>query len=355
MEKIYEGIGLMSGTSLDGLDIAYCRFVKKKGWSYELLEAKTVLYSDSWINRLSEATMLQGEKLIELDAELGRWMAKEVKSFIHSHELKPQFIASHGHTVFHQPEKGFTLQIGNPYEIHIKTGCPLVYNFRSLDIAHGGQGAPLVPVGDHFLFNEYQACLNLGGIANISMVSKDQRIAYDIAPANMPINYLANQVGESFDENGKIAATGVVNKKLFDQLNTLDYYKKRGSKSLGFEWISANIYPLLKSSNLTIPDLMATISEHVGYQVGKKLPKGKILTTGGGVYNSYLMNQIKKYASEKTEIIIPDKDIVEFKEAIIFSFLGLLRLRNEINCFKNVTGASSDSSSGSVIGTFGSN
>lgn len=351
MKKIYEGIGLMSGTSLDGLDIAHCRFVKRESWSFKLLHAMTIPYSDNWKNRLHEAPKLKGNKLLTLDIELGSWMGEQTKGFIDLHNIQPKFIASHGHTIFHQPERQLTLQIGNANQIYKSTRLPIVYDFRSLDVAFGGQGAPLVPVGDHYLFNEYHACLNLGGIANISMVKDNHRIAFDIAPANMPLNYLVKQMGKEYDDKGEIASSGNVDLSLFDKLNGLEYYNIIGSKSLGYEWVNSNIYPLLNKQELNTLDLLATISEHIGYQIGNNLPKGKVLVTGGGVYNTHLINQIKKYSPDSV-LIFPSKEIIEFKEALIFSFLGLLRLRNEINCFRSVTGSSEDSCSGSKIGVF---
>ncbi|MCF6359369.1 MAG: anhydro-N-acetylmuramic acid kinase [Cyclobacteriaceae bacterium] len=353
MEKtIYKVIGLMSGTSLDGLDIAYCHFIlENKNWKFKLIECKSVSYSAKLEAQLKNAINLSVQELQQLNVEYGAYLGSEVKAFITKFSLEVDFIASHGHTVLHQPQKGFTLQIGSGQEIAIASGVKIISDFRKKDVAFGGQGAPLVPVGDKHLFGQYIACLNLGGIANISFNADGQRIAFDIGIANMLLNHLANKVGKSFDTSGKIAANGQVNEAVLSQLNSLSYFDLPYPKSLGYEWFVSKVLPLIEASNLSVEDLMATSVEHEAIQIGRVLVNningnGEVLITGGGAFNTFLIDRIKFYTPSKLSIIIPDSSIIEFKESIIFGFMGVLRERNEPNCLKSVTGASVDVSGG---------
>ena len=347
----YKGIGLMSGTSLDGLDVVYCSFTERdEDWSFKILNATTIQYDNSIKTRLQSSTKIQGFELSLLDTDFGKLLAKEVIDLIKQWGAEPQFIASHGHTVFHQPDKGFTLQIGNPHFLHEETGVPIIYDFRSQDVTLGGQGAPLVPVGDHYLFNEYDYCLNLGGIANVSYTRKGERLAFDIVPCNIPLNSLAQKIGHEYDANGAIASRGKIDKKLFEELNSLSYYRLGGAKSLGIEWVQKNIFPLLDKSGIEIEDLLATMTEHTAYQIAKAIEGGSVLVTGGGAYNEYLIDRIKFNIDARADLILPSNELINFKEALIFAFLGILRLKGRVNCLKSVTGAISDSCSGSVIG-----
>ena len=343
-------IGLMSGTSLDGVDIAYCQFSFDTVWSFRLIHAETIVYDAFWKKILGEIQNASAEKISEMDCSYGKLLGNLVKDFCKKYTISPDFISSHGHTVFHQPSKGFTKQIGSGANIAANSGFPVICDFRSLDVALGGQGAPLVPIGDKYLFPDADYCLNLGGIANISFEYNNERIAFDICACNLILNYYALKKGMSFDKDGQIAASGKISTVLLNSLNQLPYYSKPFPKSLGREDIEKDIIPLIDSFNLSTEDVLSTFCEHISFQIGNitgKFNTGKkMLITGGGALNSFLKNSILK--NSNTEVIIPNKEIIEFKEAIIFAFLGVLRIRNENNCLKTVTGASKDSCGGAI-------
>ncbi len=344
-------IGLMSGTSLDGLDIAACRFELNEGcWNYTILHAETVVYSDDWRVRLAEVENSTALEFVQTDIEYGHLLGRLTRGFIETHQIRPDFIASHGHTVFHQPAKKITCQIGRGSAIAAETGFPVVCDFRSLDVALGGQGAPLVPVGDKLLFGQYDYCLNLGGFANISMEKEGKRIAFDLCPANIVLNLLSQKSGRPYDHNGNLARSGQILPGLLKELNDLSYYSQRPPKSLGKEWVIENIHPLLAKYPEGINDLLATFCEHIALQVAANAgtnPEKKILVTGGGAHNAFLIERIANHA--QSGIIIPDPATVDFKEALIFAFLGLLRWRGENNCLSAVTGASADNCGGSIF------
>lgn len=339
----------MSGTSLDGLDICFVKFEKKHSWSFEIIKAETISYSEMLHNQLKAAIFLSAEQLLELHSEYGFFLGQSVKHFIEKHQLKNiDLIASHGHTVYHQPQKKFTLQIGDGRAIKLVTGIPVVYDFRSQDVLMGGNGAPLVPIGDELLFSEYNACLNLGGFSNISLKSEGKRIAFDIAPVNIILNKMAQDLGKDFDENGTLARSGKINENVLSSLNSLRFYHQEHPKSLGIEWCHENIFPLLK--NINTLDALATITEHAAHQIAEVVNKNQlknILFSGGGTYNQYLIEKIrtKTYA----EIIIPDKEIIDYKEALIFALMGVLRINNSINVLSSATGSPYDHSSGIIV------
>lgn len=349
--KKYKVIGIMSGTSLDGLDVCCVNFIKARSqWRFEILAATTIKYSASWKKNLTEAVQLSAPDLAELDVVYGEYIAKEVKKFIAKYELKNvELVASHGHTVFHQPERGFTLQIGNPQVIAIQTGLPVIGNFRNKDVHLGGQGAPLVPIGDELLFAEFDVCLNIGGIANFSYAQKGKRLAFDICFANMGLNYLMNKLGKAYDNSGLTAKSGVLNKNLQLKLNSF-YAQLKNKPSLSWEIFNEKISPLLDDSKIAIADRLHTFTKVAAQQMAKAIPQHKhiqkILCTGGGVYNKFLIGLLRDELKGKSQIIIPDPQIIEYKEALVFAFLGLLKKRNEVNCLKSVTGAKSASSCG---------
>lgn len=346
----YKVIGLMSGTSLDGVDLAYCEFTFNKSWKYQIVCADTISYPDSWKNRLSSLINNSEVEIKTANIEYGEYMGLLIKDFIKKYNISPDFIASHGHTIFHQPEKKYTLQIGDGEAMSELVKLPVIYDFRSLDVQLGGQGAPLVPIGDKFLFNDYAYCLNFGGIANVSYDYKGNRIAFDICPVNMVLNHYSKKEGLEYDDEGQLAKSGNLNDELFSKLNKLDYYKKSPPKSLGREWVEKKIFPLIDKFNLKSEDVLRTFVEHVVYQIAKVLnsqEKRNILITGGGAKNKYLIQQLKKTID--SEIVIPDETIIDYKEALVFAFLGVLRWRNEVNCLASVTGASRDSSGGVII------
>ena len=342
--------GLMSGTSLDGVDIAFCSFKEhKEKWEYRILEAKTFSYDKNWKHTLGKAHLLQGEELINLDRYYGNFLGDQVNQFISETGIKPQLIASHGHTVFHRPDKGYTFQTGNGINIFVRTGIPVVSDFRSLDVALGGQGAPLVPVGDELLFSDYDSCLNLGGFANISFNRQGKRIAFDICPVNIVLNALANELGQEFDEDGQFGETGKTDKELLNSLNQIGYYKESAPKSLSREWVEDEFLPYLKKSKTSTGDKLSTIYDHIAFQVQKVLTTysvKNVLITGGGALNKYLAKLLQSESG--IEIILPEKIIIQYKEALIFAFLGWLRYHNRTNCLSSVTGAKSDSICGTL-------
>jgi anhydro-N-acetylmuramic acid kinase len=351
----YKVIGLMSGTSLDGLDIAYCTFEKKNDeWKFKIEQAKTVAYPKRWAALLENAKTMSAEHLAEIDVEYGKFLGEQCASFIADHKINPDFITSHGHTIFHQPHHGFTLQIGNGNAIHAMTNLPVICDLRSLDVIRGGQGAPLVPVGDRLLFSEYDVCLNLGGIANLSVELKKQRMAFDVCFVNMAFNYLAQKKGKSFDKHGNIASEGEVNKILVRNIDKV-YAKLRSKRpSLGREIFESLMKPLLDDSKISIEDNMRTVAESSAKEIVntiRELKKdARVLCTGGGAFNSFFMTRMLELAEDDMTFVIADDEIVKFKEALIFAFLGVLRVRDEVNCLKSVTGASKDSSGGILVG-----
>jgi len=342
------GMGIMSGTSLDGLDLAICQFSFNEKWNFNIIDAKTIPYSDNWKQKLSTADKLSGIDLINLHKEYGKLIGNTANDFIQSFAHKIDFIASHGHTVFHQPDKGLNLQIGDGNVISSVTGITTISDFRSMDIALGGQGAPLVPIGDRLLFSEYDYCLNLGGFANISFESENKRIAYDICPVNIVLNELASKTGVSFDKNGEIGKSGIIHSKLLNTLNNISYYHQKHPKSLGKEWLTSNFSPLLEDFNIPLMDKLRTLYEHISHQITNSITSGnaKILITGGGAHNVFLIDLLKQ--KTKANIVIPTNEIIDFKEALVFAFLGLRRLRGEINCLASVTGAVKDCSGGII-------
>jgi anhydro-N-acetylmuramic acid kinase len=351
----YKVIGTMSGTSLDGLDLAYCLFEKtENGWDYAIHEAETIRYPAQWKKRISSAHLNGGESLVAFDVDYGKFIGEATLNFIGRNKLKPDFISSHGHTVFHQPAKGFTYQAGNGNAIHAVTGLPVVYDFRALDVVRGGQGAPLVPAGDKFLFSEFDVCLNLGGIANLSMDIGKQRTAFDICFVNMALNHLASKLGKEFDKNGTMAAGGEVNSKLLTRFDKIYGALKKNRPSLGREFFEQKIVALLDQKEISIPDKLATFTESAAREIVNailhKKKNAKVLCTGGGAFNSFLISRMLAYAGDDVTLVLPEDNIIKFKEALVFAFLGLLRVRDEVNCLKSVTGASQNSSGGILAG-----
>lgn len=342
-------IGLMSGTSLDGLDICLAEFEKKDRWHFQILKAETLPYSTDWEYKLRNAIHLPATDLLELHSDYGFYLGQKTKAFIDNHQLENiNLIASHGHTVFHQPQRKFTLQIGDGRAVKIETNIPVIYDFRSQDVLMKGNGAPLVPIGDELLFPQYDACLNLGGFSNISLKSQEKRIAFDISPVNIVLNFLAQQLNENFDENGDLAKKGEINEALLTQLNALDFYQLPHPKSLGIEWCNQHIFP--KLSGLLPLDALATFTEHIAQQISAVINQyniQNILVTGGGAHNTFLIEKIK--AKTEAEIIIPEKEIIEYKEALIFAFMGVLKMNNEINVLSSATGSIADHCSGVIV------
>ena len=341
-------IGLMSGSSLDGLDLALVRFQEENGnYRFRILQAETLPYPEYWTKQLSEAFHKKPEELVQLDKDYGKYLGEQVLAFTKKHNATPDFVASHGHTIFHKPEQHYTLQIGDGQELAKACGFTIINDFRSEDVSKGGQGAPLVPIGDKLLFSDYEICLNIGGIANVSYDEDGQRIAYDLCIANQALNYLAQMKGVNYDKDGVLARSGEIDMDLLKRLNRHPFYGQFPPKSLGREFFEENQKGLL--IDLSIENMLATFVEHIALQIAlgvSHLPKGKILVTGGGARNKFLMERLQARTSH--EVVIPDKMIIDYKEALVFAFLGLLRLEGKTNVLASVTGAESDSCSGRI-------
>ncbi|WP_282050945.1 anhydro-N-acetylmuramic acid kinase [Maribacter aquivivus] len=351
--KIYKIIGLMSGTSLDGLDLAYCHIWEKNGvWEFDIKETKSVRYSSEMLNTLKNAISLSAEKLIELHNTYGTWLGEQTSIFINENKLDVDYIASHGHTTHHRPEMGLTFQVGSGQHLANVTGIKVIADFRTNDLALGGQGAPLVPIGDRMFFNEYDYCLNLGGISNVSFEVKDKRIAYDIGLANMILNYITRKVDLEYDEDGILARSGNINNKMLAQLNNLKYYLLPHPKSIGYEWFLEEVVPIVEDNDDTIENLLHTSIHHICDKVAQQINlnfkhnKQQLLITGGGALNSFLIATLQEKLGDTTKVVVPEKIIIEFKEALVFALMGVLRVEQLTNVLSSVTGAKKDSSSG---------
>ena len=341
-------IGLMSGTSLDGIDLVYVKFLKKEYSFFEIIHTETVSYTKEWKQVLKQAIRLSSKELLDLDVVYGKHLGSVLVNFISNYKITEiDFIASHGHTILHQPEEGITLQIGSGSEIAKITQQKVVHDFRTQDVKLGGQGAPLVPIGDELLFSKYDFCLNLGGFSNVSFKKESKRIAFDICPVNIVLNHYANKIGLEYDENGSIASEGYLNRSLLEKLNTLAFYNKEAPKSLGLEWVQQEIFPLIDTIEEDISSVLRTFVAHIAIQISKIIKDSdSVLITGGGVFNSFLIQEIENYSNIK--IVQASDTLINYKEALIFALLGVLKVDNQINCLKSVTGAHKNHSSGVV-------
>ena len=358
---IYRAIGVMSGSSLDGLDIAFVEFQEQGGkWTYEINEADCYPYTIEWTEKLKNAINLPAREYQLLHTAYGHYIGQEINRFIDVHQLhyKVAVIASHGHTTFHMPASQMTAQLGDGAAIAAKTQLPVVSDLRALDVAFGGQGAPIVPIGEKMLMNDFTYFLNIGGIANISL-NAEEYVAFDVCPANRVLNMLANDAGKPFDEDGKMAASGNLHDELLNQLNKLAYYSQPYPKSLANDFGTDIVYPLIKSAGLSIPDAIRTFSEHVALQICNALSSlniqqpvpgnKKLLVTGGGALNTFLVNRLSELLRvENIEVVVPDTKLVNYKEALIMAFIGVLRWRQEYNVLASVTGASRNSIGGAL-------
>jgi anhydro-N-acetylmuramic acid kinase len=346
-----QAIGLMSGTSLDGLDVCCCTFHKHGSkWDFTIDCACTYEYPDDLKRKLgTEAQRMNALEFIAFHSEYGRFLGRRVNDFISQYDVHPAIVASHGHTIFHEPHKRIMFQLGDGAAIAAETGIDTVFDFRRLDIMLGGQGAPLVPVGDRLLFGDFDFCLNLGGFSNISFERDDRRIAFDISPVNYVLNHYCRRIAHcEYDHNGEIARTGRMNDDLFDRLNALPFYRQEGPKSLGREWVETEVFPLIDSFGGSLPDILRTFCEHAAYQIARvTIPRKTILLTGGGAFNEFLVERI----SERTDCLatVGSPLIVMYKEALIFAFLGTLYMRDEASCLRSVTGATRDNVGGMLV------
>ena len=347
----YKVIGVMSGTSLDGIDLAYITFNYDSVWSFKIETSETIAYSEEWFSILKNLVSYSLEDLQEIDDNFTVYLSETIQNFIDCNDIKViDAICSHGHTALHKPEKGLTYQIGNKKLLAERLKQAVVCDFRVQDVELGGQGAPLVPIGDKLLFSDYDFCLNLGGFANISTEIDNTRIAYDICPVNIVLNHYVKQLGFDYDDEGKVASSGTINIELLNELNQLRFYHQAYPKSLGLEWVKDKIIAKIDDYKLSIKDVLKTFVEHIAFQISKEINKkndASVLVTGGGAYNLFLLERIISLTNN--EIVIPTKIIIEYKEALIFGLLGVLKLKNEINCLSSVTGAKKDHSSGVIF------
>lgn len=354
---LYRVIGVMTGTSMDGIDVVYCHIYFDELWTYKIIKAGCKPIPQNWKTRLQQLQKATAFEFSKADVDFGQFLGETINSFINENQLQNEvdFIASHGQTIFHQPQKGVTVQLGDGAAISAVCKLPVVCNFRTMDVALGGQGAPIVPIGDKLFFSGYEFCLNIGGITNISFKNKKEIFAYDICPANLVLNELARQNGNEYDKDGELARLGKIDEKLLDELNTLEFYKKKSPKSLGQEFVDTVFLPALEKNNTNVNDKLRTVVEHIAMQVGKEvnyfsekynLKNTKMLVTGGGAFNTFLIERIKEFSL--VEVVIPNEQTVKFKEALVMALIGVLRFRNEINVLSSVTGAVQDTCGGEI-------
>ncbi len=353
--KVYKIIGLMSGTSLDGLDLAYCHFWKAEGtWQFKIMNSNSLSYTPEMRAKLKDAVFLPADALLQFHAAYGTWLGEQVKSFIDNDGLDVDFISSHGHTTHHRPEKGFTFQIGSGQHIANVSQKTVVCDFRTNDVSLGGQGAPLVPIGDKMLFGSYNFCLNLGGISNVSFEKNEKRIAYDIGLANMILNYMSRKNGLEYDNGGKFAKTGKINSGLLQQLNQLAFYTLPFPKSIGYEWFVAEVMPLVDRTPDSLENLLCTAIHHICEQISAQIKPhaltspSTVLITGGGALNDFLIEVLQEKLGPGIQCVIPVKQLIDFKEALIFALMAVLRVEGQTNVLCSVTGALRDSSSGVI-------
>ncbi len=355
---VYNVIGLMSGSSLDGLDIVFTELHENSGkWGFEINAAECYPYAKEWTEKLKNAVHLSALDYQLLHAEYGHYLGAEVNRFIEEKGLhyKVALVASHGHTTFHVPQV-MTAQLGDGAAIAAETKLIVVSDLRSLDVAFGGQGAPIVPIGEQLLFSDYTLFLNLGGIANISVNTGKETIAFDVCPANAVLNLLANKKGKEYDAAGEMAAGGTIHLPLLESLNSLDYYSQKHPKSLANSFGINNVFPLIEYFNLGVEDALRTYVAHIVFQIKKAVeiykpqPENtKLLVTGGGAFNTFLIDSL---TAELTpfgiDVIVPDEPIVNYKEALVMALIGVLRWRQEYNVLSSVTGAQQNSIGGAI-------
>ena len=355
---VYHVIGTMSGSSMDGLDIAYCTFEEIGGkWSFTINQAICFPFDDQWKQTLASITTLPAKQLLVTHAAFGHWMGYAIQNFIEQFGLehKVHLIASHGHTVFHEPKLGMTFQMGDGAAIASINKLPVVSDLRNMDIALGGQGAPIVPIGEKLLFNQYRYFLNLGGICNITIANEDKHIAFDICAANRVLNLLMAELNLSYDENGNEARKGQLNNELLSSLNLLDYYQQPFPKSLSNEFGTETILTIIQSYSIPVHDKLHTMCIHIAQQIKSSLAAfqqnepSKLLVTGGGAFNTFLVECISnELAAMQVEVVIPSNELVEYKEALVMALIGVLRWREEENVLSSVTGASRSSVGGAL-------
>ncbi|MDL5514556.1 anhydro-N-acetylmuramic acid kinase [Arenibacter sp. M-2] len=347
--KIYKVIGLMSGTSLDGLDLAYCHIWEtSNAWDFEIKQTHSISYNEEMQEKLKNSIFLPADQLLRFHNSYGTWLGIQTKEFIESHGLEVDFIASHGHTTHHQPQNGLTFQIGSGQHLANESATKVICDFRTNDLALGGQGAPLVPIGDQLFFGQYHYCLNLGGISNISFEQNGKRRAYDIGLANMILNHITQKIKLNYDKGGSLARTGKINQPMLDRLNNLEFYKLPFPKSIGFEWFVEKVVPIVDSTSDSIENLLHTAIHHICDQIAIQVntqnnkTNRSLFVTGGGALNTFLMDCLQEKLGPETMVVSPSKTLIEFKEALVFALMGVLREEQKNNCLSSVTGAKRD-------------
>lgn len=353
-------LGMMSGTSLDGLDMALCKFIPYSTddkYQVEVLYTETVPYDSKWLQKLNGGFYLEPQKLEELNIEYGHYLSEQILIFKKKCPYPIHLIGSHGHTIFHRPQEAYTLQIGDGKTIRDESGIPTVCNFRAQDVKLGGQGAPLVPIGDELIYSEFDFCLNLGGFANLSWKQGNKRLACDIGPCNMLLNTLSGLLDKPYDTDGNLAKSGNVIPTLLEKWNSIPFYSAPYPKSLGREWYHKHFDDDLKTTN-NVHNALRTSVEHISDQITAIIKNlcnhepQKLFITGGGAYNRFLIETLQKKLPPQVQIVIPDATQINFKEAIIFAFLAYLRIQNKNNVLASVTGAQMDHCSGDVYGVW---
>lgn len=354
---VYHVIGLMSGSSLDGLDIVCAEFTEIAGkWTYNMICAGCLEYTPDWQKKLKEAVHCSAFDYQKLHAEYGKYLGEKVNEFIEMNNLqhKIALVASHGHTTFHHPDKGFTHQLGDGAAIAAVTSLPVVSDLRAMDVALDGEGAPIVPMGEKLLFGDFSCFLNIGGIGNISFDDNGQYIGFDVCPANRILNLLAETVHKEYDDGGRMAASGQVHSLLLNDLNALSYYSQPYPKSLSNSFGTEVVFPLVNKYLLTPEDALRTYTEHIVEQVAESIKKygaekRRMLVTGGGAFNTFLISRLKTVLEPlQVEVIVPEEEVVAYKEALIMALLGILRWREQDTVLASVTGAKHESIGGAV-------
>jgi anhydro-N-acetylmuramic acid kinase len=347
--KPTQAIGIMSGSSLDGLDLCAATFSYEDRWQFQIDAFETIPFPTQIKNELQQARDLNGEKLHRLDIRLGQWIGMAVVDFVAKNKLSPTLIGSHGHTIFHQTNEGLSLQIGNGHAIANASGITTICDFRQQNVLLGGQGAPLVPIGDLYLFEEYDAFINLGGIANITVKKGQEILAGDVVPCNQVLNKLSQKLNEPFDKGGVLASQGKKDDEWYEKLSGIPFFKQEFPKSISNEWVASTFLDHLP--DIAPIDGLCTFTHFISDEISRVLSlhkAQKVLVTGGGAFNSYLIRLLEDRSSER-RIVVPDDTLVQAKEALVFAFMGLLRVNEQVNCLTSYTGSKKDHSAGVIF------
>lgn len=359
--KNYHVLGVMTGSSLDGVDIVYTKITaSEKKYSYEILMTDCVKMPAKWKLRISQLVLQNAVTYLKTSAFFGQFLGEILLDFITRNQIENQldFIASHGQTIFHQPENKFSSQIGDGSVIAAITGFPVICDFRSVDVALGGQGAPVAPIANKLFYPEYSLFLNLGGIGNLAANINGKYVAFDFTAVNLILDKIAKELELEYDDEGKIAAFGNFSETLFDSLNHSIYYNKSYPKSLSGGWVSKVMLPIISRSPLSHADKLHTVVYHVAYQLKNAISmieakenisfskNDKMLATGGGVFNRFLMQIIQEKIG--VSVTIPDHQIIKFNEAVLMALMGVMRVRQETNIMSSVTGATYDTIGGAI-------